>query len=100
MNTTRTPIHAVQEFVLRLYVAGNSPNSLKARNNLHNWVSANADKNIKTEIVDVLTHRELALEDGVLLTPALVRLHPPPMLRIIGDLSNTTLVSELLVITS
>lgn len=73
---------------LRLYVAGNSPNSLRARANLKT-VCAGLSGPVDLEIVDILLAPVRALTDGVLLTPTLVKLAPPPLLKMVGDLSDT-----------
>ena len=72
---------------LRLYVAGDAPNSQAARRNLAALVEATkADWDI--EIVDVLLEPSRAGEDGVVFTPTLVRLSPPPVRQVVGSLSS------------
>jgi circadian clock protein KaiB len=74
---------------LRLYIAGNAPNSLRAAAK----VKAICDEHFpfahKLEIVDLLTHPLRALADGVIVTPTLLRLLPEPVQRVIGNLSDT-----------
>lgn len=79
---------ALEPIVLRLYVAGNAPNSLRARSNLKTLCAA-LTRQVEVEVVDVLETPKRALTDGVLLTPTLVRLAPPPILKMVGDLSDT-----------
>ena len=81
--------------LLRLYVAGNAPNSLRARTNLKTLCAA-LKQPVDVEVVDVLETPTRALTDGVLLTPTLVRLAPPPVLRMVGDLSDTLRVQAAL----
>jgi circadian clock protein KaiB len=76
---------------LRLYVAGNAPNSLRAQSNLKRLCAALSHP-VDVEVVDVLDAPERALTDGVMLTPTLVRLAPAPALRLVGDLSDTVKV--------
>ena len=76
---------------LRLYVAGNAPNSLKAIANLRAIVTEH-HPGTSIEIVDLLEKPAQAFEDGILVTPTLVRLSPPPRIRIIGNLSETSQV--------
>lgn len=72
---------------LRLYVAGDAPNSVVAKANLTAILAGlPADAHV-VEIVDVLTAPERCLVDGILLTPTLVKLHPPPVRHIVGNLN-------------
>lgn len=74
---------------LRLYVAGEAPNSAAALANLRSLVGARLNGQHRLEVVDVLADPDRALEDGVLLTPTLVRVAPLPGRRVVGDLSDT-----------
>jgi circadian clock protein KaiB len=76
--------------VLRLYVAGNAPNSLKAIANLKAICDAHFAAGHELEIVDLLKHPERALADGIIVSPTLLKLSPPPVQRVIGDLSDAT----------
>jgi circadian clock protein KaiB len=78
--------------VLRLYVAGNAPNSLKAIANIKAICDAQFADRHELEIVDLLKHPERALADGIIVSPTLLKLSPPPVQRVIGDLSDTTQV--------
>jgi circadian clock protein KaiB len=73
---------------LRLYVAGGSPNSALARANLDAALSHLPKAAVTLEVVDVLHHPERGLEDGVLVTPTLIRLAPGPEQRVIGNLRD------------
>ena len=75
-------------FKFRLYVAGNSPNSAKAVANLRSLCREILDDRHEIEVVDVLREPKRALEDGVLLTPMLVKLSPAPVRKIIGSLTQ------------
>lgn len=75
--------------VLRLFVAGNAPNSQRARANLERINGRYFDHRCQIEIVDVFEQPNLALQQGIIVTPTLVRLAPGPLLRIIGDLSDS-----------
>ncbi|MFP4474595.1 MAG: circadian clock KaiB family protein [Desulfatibacillaceae bacterium] len=79
----------------RLYVAGNSPNSLRAVANLKRLCGKSFKNNCHIEIVDVLEHPLKALGDDVIVCPTLIRLSPPPVVRVIGDLSDTDAVESL-----
>jgi len=75
---------------LRLYVAGEAPNSAAAIRNLGILFPGGEDAglSVKIEIVDLLKEPLRGLADGVVLSPTLVRLAPPPVRRIVGNLSN------------
>ncbi len=73
---------------LRLYVAGPGRNSVAAQRNLRKLCGAWPPGAVQVEIVDVFRHPKRALEDGVRVTPTLVRLAPRPKRTIIGDLSD------------
>jgi circadian clock protein KaiB len=74
---------------LRLYVAGESPNSLTAFANLKQLCDEHLEHPYEIEIVDLLQNPRLARGDEILAIPTLVRRLPAPMRKIIGDLSNT-----------
>jgi circadian clock protein KaiB len=78
-----------QTMQLRLYVAGDGPNSVAARANLRRILAAHSDVQATVEVVDCFEHPARVLEDGVLVTPTLVRVQPPPERTIIGSLSET-----------
>ena len=75
-------------FKFRLYVAGDSPNSAKAILNLRALCLEVLDNRHEIEVVDVLREPKRALEDGILLTPTLVKLSPAPVQRIVGSLNQ------------
>ncbi len=73
---------------LRLYVAGNAPNSLLAIANAQAICDESFAGNHALELVDVLEHPERGLADRILVTPTLLKLAPLPTHRIIGNLSD------------
>lgn len=77
-----------RELVIRLYVAGRAPTSVRALNNLQTIVDANEGVAWQIEVVDVLVEPLRALADGVLVTPTLIRVFPQPEVWIVGDLSR------------
>jgi circadian clock protein KaiB len=82
---------------LRLYVAGHAPNSLRAIDNATALCRAHFAATHDLEIIDVLKDPSRALADGILVTPTLVKLSPRPVLRVIGNLSDTQQVLAALV---
>jgi circadian clock protein KaiB len=74
---------------LRLYVAGQTPKSLAAFANLKKICEEHLEGKYHIEVVDLLKNPQLARGDQILAIPTLVRKLPPPIKKIIGDLSNT-----------
>jgi circadian clock protein KaiB len=74
---------------LRLYVAGQTPKSLAAISNLKKICDEHLAGMYTIEVIDLLTRPQLAAGDQILAVPTLVRRLPPPIKRIIGDLSNS-----------
>jgi len=75
--------------VMRLYVAGRAPNSVKAIGNLRAICRRYLKDGYKLEIIDVCEHPLRALSDGVIVTPNLAKLSPGPASSIIGNLGDT-----------
>lgn len=73
---------------LRLYVAGDAPNSILAIRTLNAAVKRCSGP-IEVEIIDVLRDPERGFTDGVLVTPMLVRVAPLPERRLLGNLSDS-----------
>lgn len=74
---------------LRLYVAGQSPKSLRAFSNLQVLCERHLAGRYEIEIVDLVEHPALAGSDDIIAIPTLVRRAPAPLRKIIGDLSDT-----------
>jgi len=73
---------------LRLYIAGNTPKSVTALNNLKKYCEEHLKGQYKIEVIDLLVDPQLAAGDQILAIPTLVRKVPVPIRKIIGDLSN------------
>jgi circadian clock protein KaiB len=80
------------ELRLRLYVAGNAPNSVRAISNLKAICDEYFASGVALEIVDLLLHPGRALADGIIVTPTLLKLSPSPVQRVIGTLNDTNQV--------
>jgi circadian clock protein KaiB len=76
-------------WILRLYVAGQTPKSLTAFANLKKICEDHLAGKYRIEIVDLIKHPKLAKGDQILAIPTLVRQLPPPVKKLIGDLANT-----------
>ncbi|MDN7011450.1 circadian clock protein KaiB [Methanoculleus sp. FWC-SCC3] len=78
-----------EKWILRLYVAGQTPKSLAAFANLKRICEEHLAGRYEIEVIDLLEHPQLARGDQIFAVPTLVRKLPPPLRKIIGDLSNT-----------
>jgi circadian clock protein KaiB len=74
---------------LRLYVAGRTPKSITAFENLKKICEEHLQGQYHIEIIDLIRQPQLAKGDQILAVPTLVRRLPQPIKKIIGDLSNT-----------
>ena len=79
----------MSHFLLKLYVAGQTPRAEAAIANLRRICEHELDGRYELEIIDVLDHPELAEDARILATPTLIKQLPPPLRRVIGDLSDT-----------
>lgn len=73
---------------LRLYVAGNAPNSNEARRNLSELLDSCAPDAYVLEVIDCLIDPGRTLEDGIVVTPTLLKTEPLPRASVIGCLSD------------
>jgi len=83
MNTSSKKI-----YVLKLYVAGNTPESVQALNTLKSILEQDFKGVYALKVIDVLKNPQLAEEDKILATPTLAKVLPPPVRKIIGDLCD------------
>jgi circadian clock protein KaiB len=79
----------IRNFVLRLYVAGQTPKCMRAFSNLKRICEQHLPNRYQIEMIDLLGNPALARGDQILAVPTLVRRMPEPVKKIIGDLSNT-----------
>jgi len=97
MSRTRKPRTAsgpaaVTVVVMRLYIAGSAPNSVRAIANLEAICREHLKGVHSLEIVDILEHPLRAMADGVLVTPSLTKVSPLPAASIVGNLSDKSKV--------
>jgi circadian clock protein KaiB len=76
------------EWQLLLYIAGQTPKSIKALSNIKKYAEEYLKGIYSIEIIDLLVNPQLAEGDQILAVPTLVRKFPEPIRKIIGDLSN------------
>jgi circadian clock protein KaiB len=77
------------KWMLRLYVAGQTPKAITAYANLKTICEEHLQGSYQIEVIDLLVNPTLAKDDQILALPTLVRKLPEPIKKIIGDLSNT-----------
>jgi circadian clock protein KaiB len=84
-----TKTSASDFYRLRLYIAGQTPNSIAAITNLKKICEDKLKGKYRIEVVDLLVKPQLAKGDQIIAIPTLVRRLPPPVKKIIGNLSKT-----------
>lgn len=77
-----------ENWILKLYVAGQSPKSIAAFKNLKKICDTHLKGKYKIKIIDLLVNPHLGKGDQILAIPTLIRQLPEPVKKIIGDLSN------------
>ena len=77
---------------LRLYICGQTPNSIKAFTNLKKICEGYLQCKYEIEVIDLIEDPKRASIDQVLAVPTLVRKLPPPKKKVVGNLSNTNQV--------
>ena len=89
MSATEPEAALDEVWHLSLYVAGQSPKSLRAFANLERLCEEHLAGRYELEVIDLVEHPSLARSDDILAIPTLVRRLPAPLRKIIGDLSNS-----------
>jgi circadian clock protein KaiB len=82
-SATRQPA-----YLLRLYITGDAPNSVAALRNLRALCDRFLPGCHRIETVDLLENPTRGLVDGILVTPTLLKLEPPPRVMVVGTLSD------------
>jgi circadian clock protein KaiB len=77
-----------EPWVFRLYVAGVSPNSTRAIANLYDICRKYIDGKFEVEIIDILADPLRPIRDGVLATPTVIKVSPPPEIQLWGTLDD------------
>lgn len=78
----------MSKYLLKLYISGSSPRADAAVRNLKRICEEELDGRYELEIIDVVANPEIAESDRILATPTLIKQLPPPLRRVIGDLSD------------
>ena len=74
---------------MKLYVTGSTPRAKLAIANLRRICEQELQGDYELEIIDVLQHPQIAEDERILATPTLIKQLPPPLRRVIGDLSDS-----------
>jgi circadian clock protein KaiB len=77
------------EYVLRLYVSGQTPRSVLAIENMRRICGEHLSQRYNLEVIDIYQHPEACQQEQIIAVPTLIKVLPHPLRRIIGDLSNT-----------
>jgi len=78
--------------VLRLYVAGTTPRSTRAIVDARRLCAENLARRYRLEVIDIYQRPKLARDEQIIAVPTLVRRLPPPLRKLVGDLSDTSRV--------
>lgn len=78
-----------RRYVLRLYVVGSSPQSMRAIANVKKICEEELQGRYELEVIDIYQQPQLAQDEQIVAVPMLVKILPLPLRRIIGDMSNT-----------
>lgn len=76
------------DYALRLYIAGQSPKSVTALNNLRRVCDQHLSGRYTIDVIDLMKEPQRAVADQIVAIPTLIRRLPEPVKRILGDLSN------------
>lgn len=79
-------------YVLQLYVTGQTQRSLRAAANLRRICDDHLGRDYELTLIDVQTQPEMAEAGNILATPVTLRVAPPPPARVVGDLSDAARV--------
>ncbi len=83
-------------YLLRLYIAGQTPKAQKAIKDLEALLDEYSKEEYSFEIIDIIENPQLATYDQIFVTPTIIKLLPPPITRIAGDLSDKERAKEAL----
>jgi circadian clock protein KaiB len=83
-----TPQGGDEVWELRLYIAGRTPKSVRALDNLRRLCEEHLAGRYRIDVVDLLENPQLARQDEIVAIPTLVRKLPDPIRKVIGDMSD------------
>ncbi len=79
---------ATENWVLRLYVAGQTPRSLRAVANLQKICANHLDGRYTLEVIDLYQQPQMAQGEQIVAVPTLIKRLPEPLRMVIGDMSD------------
>src|SRR6478735_4897293 len=85
-----------KEFVFHLFITGASPNSVRAINNVKHLCEEHMAGRYELQIIDVYQQPSIAQKEQIIALPLMIRKHPLPERRLIGDMSETTKILKTL----
>ncbi len=80
---------SAKKFCFRLYIAGQSEHSVRAKSNIESLCKEIPDFDYELEIIDIVDNPRRCLDDGIIVTPMLIKTSPPPEVKVMGDLGDT-----------
>ena len=81
--------HTTTRYVLRLYVTGTTPHSIRAISNIRKICEEHLEGRYDLEVLDISQHPTLANNQQIIAAPTLIKQLPLPLRRFIGDMSQT-----------
>jgi circadian clock protein KaiB len=81
--------NAREQYLLRLYITGTTPNSIRAIENIRSICEEHLQGRYDLEVIDLYQQPSLAEGEQIIAAPTLIRKLPLPLRRIIGDMSQT-----------
>ena len=78
----------LEKYVFRLYVAGRSPNSIRAIQNITKICDEYLQGKYELEVIDIYQQPDLVEKEQILAIPTLIKKLPPPLQKLIGDMTN------------
>jgi len=85
-----------QKYILRLFVSGILQNSVRAIKNINQICEQHLKGTYELEIIDIYQQPDLAINEQIIVIPVMIIKYPLPERRLIGDLSNSAKVLEVL----
>ena len=83
-----------EKYVLRLFITGMTPNSKRAVENIKTICEEYLQGRYELQVVDIYQQPSLAENEQIIAAPTLIKMLPPPLKRLIGDMSNTEKVLQ------
>ena len=84
----KTPKRAMPQYVLRLYIAGTTPQSVRAIENIKIVCDEHLAGRYSLEVVDIYQQPKLARDEQIVAVPTLIKRLPEPLRLLVGDMSN------------